>query len=116
MTAMDKIRKLIDAHPEHLLPSARTFEQLYRCNPDDSGYRRVYFELSRRVGERYPLKRPEWIDPPNDDYESPEFEQWATTDPCQRWSDTFDRITRERGSVNGHMYVYELQQAGKDII
>lgn len=114
-TTIDKARKLIASNPQHAVAAAREFERLHRANPNDSGYRRIYWELQRQVDQQYPITRPERVDPPAEAWDDEDHEFWST-DPWTRFDMAYSRARTQLGWVNARIIVSELQQAGQDII
>lgn len=112
---MDRVKKLVGDNPQHAVPAARKFEQLHRSNPDDRGYRLVFWELQRQVDKLYPITRPVEVDPPDDAWGNEDHVFWKS-DPWTVWDMTYARMRRELGWINARMIVSELQQAGQDLI
>ena len=105
MTAtLDKVRELIGNNPQHAVPAARKFEKLHRDNPDDRGYRLVFWELQRQVGKLYPITRPMEVDPPADAWGNEHHEFW-TSDPWTRFDMAYARMRCEFGWINARVIV-----------
>lgn len=105
---------VMDSLGPRLERAATDFEALYKANRDDSGVRRIYFELSRRISEKYPLARPQATEPPNDDPDSDEFKAWFVNDPECRWECGYRAITQDLGQIQARIIVSRSQQNGAD--
>lgn len=116
LTAGQKANALMDANGVHLERAATDFEALYKDNPNDSGVRRIYFELSRRISAKYPLTPPQPTEPPNEDPDSPEFQTWFHNDPESRWESGYRAVVQELGSIQAHIIVSRSQQNGADLV
>lgn len=115
-TAWQKATALIDANDVHLERAATDFEALYKDNPNDSGVRRIYFDLSRRISEKYPVSRPQATEPPNEDPDSHEFQAWFVNDPESRWECGYQAVVKELGSIQARIIVSRCQQDGADLV
>lgn len=115
-SAWQKATALMDATGVHLERAATDFEALYKANPNDSGVRRIYFELSRRISEKYPLSKPQATEPPNDDPDSAEFKTWFVNDPECRWECGYREVVDELGSIQAHIIVSRSQRDGADLV
>lgn len=123
---LDKVDALIAGNPEHLVAAAITFEELLKDqqHPDWSGRFRVYGRLKAAINERYPLVRPPMTNWPTGengqdlmDESDPRLIEWLENDPLNRWDNAWQEVRKAAGgSVLAHMYVWELQQSGKDLI
>lgn len=111
-----KVNALLDANGVHLERAATDFEALYKTNIHDSGVRRIYFELSRRISEKYPLSKPQATEPPNDDPDSDEFKVWLVNDPQCRWELGYRAVVDELGSIQARIIVSRNQQNGTDLV
>lgn len=109
-----KVNALLDANGVHLERAATDFEALYKTNINDSGVRRIYFELSRHISEKYPLSKPQATEPPNDDPD--EFKTWLVNDPQCRWELGYRAVVDELGSVQARIIVSRSQQSGTDLV
>lgn len=115
MSAIDDVRALIAKNPQHAVKAARQFERLHRADPDNSGYRRVYWELQRQVDSQHPITRPVEVDPPTAAWDDEQHPFW-TTDPWTVWDTAYGRMRQELGWVNARVTVSALQKQGQDII
>lgn len=97
LTAWQKANALMDTTGVHLERAATDFEALYKDNPNDSGVRRIYFELSRRISAKYPIARPQPTEAPNEDPIHPSSRRGFKTIPkaggradtarsCKNWA------------------------------
>ncbi|MFA4085262.1 hypothetical protein ONA92_26570 [Mycobacteroides salmoniphilum] len=115
-TAGQKATALMDANGVHLERAATDFEALYKDNPNDSGVRRIYFELSRRISAKYPVSRPQPTEPPNEDPDSNEFQAWYVNDPESRWECGYRAVVQELGSIQARIIVSRSQHGGADLV
>jgi hypothetical protein len=116
VTAWQKATAFIDTIGVHLESAATDFEALYKSNINDSGVRRIYFELSRRISEKYPLSKPQATEPPNDDPDSDEFKAWFLNDPECRWECGYRQVVDELGSIQARIIVSRSQRDGADLV
>ncbi|MDM2402059.1 hypothetical protein PP613_23280 [Mycobacteroides abscessus] len=116
VSAWQKVNALVDTIGVHLERAATDFEALYKANPNDSGVRRIYFELSRRISEKYPVSKPQATDPPNDDPDSDDFKTWLVNDPECRWECGYRAITQDIGQIQARIIVSRNQQKGVDLV
>lgn len=115
-SAWQKATALMDATSVHLERAATDFEALYKANPNDSGVRRIYFELSRRISEKYPLIKPQATEPPNEDPDSAEFKTWFANDPECRWECGYRAVEQDLGSIQARIIVSRSQKDGADMV
>lgn len=107
---------LMDANGVHLERAATDFETLYKSNINDAGVRRIYFNLARRISEKYPITKPQAIEPPNNDPDSAEFETWYVNDPECRWECGYRAVAQEIGDIQARIIVSRSQQSGTDLV
>ncbi|SKH86592.1 hypothetical protein [Mycobacteroides abscessus] len=116
VSTWQKVNALMDTIGVHLERAATDFEALYKSNINDSGVRRIYFELSRRISEKYPVSKPQATEPPNDDPDSEEFKEWLVNDPECRWECGYREVVQELGSIQARIIVSRNQQRGVDLV
>lgn len=119
MNHVEKVRELMDgASTAVVVKAAKHFEALWRDNPDDVGVRRVYFGLDVLVSRLYPVKRPKWVEPPEEAWGSIEHPFWSS-DPASLWEEAYEQLRRSRfpkDSIGLRVHVSQLQSLGLDVV
>ncbi len=115
MDTMTQVRNLIKNNPEHAVTDGVKFEQMHKANPDDSGIRRVYFELRRQVYALHPVAMPDEVDPPAEAWDDNSHPFWAS-DPFTVWEAAYMKLSHQYGHINTRVIVSKYQADGKDLI